>query len=217
MTPSTSSSWKIPFTAVSLSEIMEVFLAVFWFSTFSFVASVEIDKRPKEKPCIGSLEDLITAFKGKEVIHFSDRSIASDNSLLNITIDSLQSFATLNVFVSTTTINSTISSQANNTRNTTTCNCGYACSAPIDQMGNEYKCFKLSTYRKSIYNIFPCTLIAVLGSPIHLVTFRSLHNERFYHQGIYRLIEKKYCWNPPPFCSESNVKSMLLDFIIMVS
>ena len=153
-TPSISSSWRIPFTAVSSREIMEVFLAVFWFSTFSFVASVEMDTRPEEKTCIGSLDDLITAFKGKEVIHFSDRSIASDNSLLNITINSLQSFATLNVFVSTTTINSTISSQANNTRNITTC--GYACSTQIDQISDGYKCFKLTAYRKSIYSVYPC-------------------------------------------------------------
>ena len=194
---------------------MEVFLAVFWFSTFSFVASVEMDKRPEEKACIGSLDDLITAFRGKEAIRFSDRSIASDNSLLNITIDSLQSFATLNVFVSTTTINSTISSQANNTRNITTC--GYACSTQIDQISDGYKCFKLTAYRKSIYSVFPCTLIAVLGSPINLVTFSRLDHEKFYHQGVYRLIEKNYCWNPPPFCSESYVKSILLDFIIMVS
>ena len=194
---------------------MAILLAFFWLSIFSFVTSdsVETDKRPKEKACIGSLEDLITAFREKEINQFSDRSIASDNSLLNITIDSLQSFATLIVFVSTTTINSRILSQANNTSNTTTC--GYACGTPMNQMSDGYKCFKLTAYRKSIYNVLPCPLIAVLGSPINLVAFSRYG--QFYRQGVYRLTERKYCWNPSPFCSESYAEGILLDFIIMVS
>ena len=189
---------------VTITLVSTIIFLCAWCRLCATISNTTTPMAPVFQPaitphCIRSVQDLVSAFKDRQVWHLNS-SYSQEDSLFDFSVAFSLSYLSFAVYYSYPR-----AGQAGYEIGSGRC---------CDLTGDSVTaCHAYINHHKKVYRVLPGALVFLFGSPMYIIL-----GPRIFNRVMGKAI-KRFCWDIPPFCPEASELSdnILTDFTLVVS